>query len=154
MQVSSGFRAAMVALFFIASVAAVRAQQPTPEAHASAAPVSASASASPSPSPSPVPPYNRLAFREIGPALSGGRVTSVVGVADDPKLYYLGSAGGGVWKTVNGGATWTKVPAPVFANLARQDAGGAAAGGRHIAVSGGAPSGSSGFPVGWNPKCW
>jgi hypothetical protein len=29
-----------------------------------------------------------------------------------------------------------------------QDAGGAAAGGRHIAVSGGAPSGISGFPVG------
>jgi photosystem II stability/assembly factor-like uncharacterized protein len=34
----------------------------------------------------------------------------VVGVASDPKLYYLGSAGGGIWKTVNGGATW----APVF----------------------------------------
>lgn len=50
-----------------------------------------------------------MAFREIGPALAGGRVTSVVGVADDPKLYYLGSAGGGVWKTVNGGATWSPV---------------------------------------------
>ncbi|HZO94897.1 MAG TPA: hypothetical protein VFB22_14230 [Candidatus Baltobacteraceae bacterium] len=48
-----------------------------------------------------------MAFREIGPGVAGGRVTSVVGVADDPQLYYLGAAGGGVWKTVNGGATWT-----------------------------------------------
>ncbi len=48
-----------------------------------------------------------MAFREVGPAVAGGRVTSVVGVADDPNLYYLGSAGGGVWKTVNGGSTWT-----------------------------------------------
>jgi photosystem II stability/assembly factor-like uncharacterized protein len=63
--------------------------------------------ASARPSPSPTPPYNRIAFREVGPAVAGGRVTAVVGVADDPKLYYLGSAGGGVWKTVNGGVTWT-----------------------------------------------
>ncbi len=71
---------------------------------------SPAAAASASPSPLPTPPYNKLAFREIGPAAAGGRVSSVVGVAGDPKLYYLGSAGGGVWKTVNGGATW----APVF----------------------------------------
>ena len=45
----------------------------------------------------------------MGPAVAGGRVTSVTGVADDPHLYYLGAAGGGVWKTVNGGATWTPV---------------------------------------------
>ncbi|MBC5827751.1 MAG: hypothetical protein GIW99_08735 [Candidatus Eremiobacteraeota bacterium] len=43
--------------------------------------------------------------------MSGGRVTAVVGVQSDPKLYYVGSAGGGVWKSVNGGATWE----PVFA---------------------------------------
>ncbi|HEY0614170.1 MAG TPA: hypothetical protein VGC96_06000 [Candidatus Elarobacter sp.] len=41
--------------------------------------------------------------------MSGGRLTSVAGVADDPKLYYLGTAGGGVWKSVNGGATWSPV---------------------------------------------
>ncbi|MDB5040717.1 MAG: BNR/Asp-box repeat protein [Candidatus Eremiobacteraeota bacterium] len=110
MQVSSAFRAVLAALLFILGAAAAPAQQPASEASPSAAPApAASASPSPSPSPSPVPPYNRLAFREIGPALSGGRVTSVVGVADDAKLYYLGSAGGGVWKTVNGGATWSAV---------------------------------------------
>ncbi len=50
-----------------------------------------------------------MAFRLVGPAVAGGRVASVVGVADDPKLYYLGAGGGGVWKTTNGGATWSPV---------------------------------------------
>src|SRR5471032_2743752 len=62
-----------------------------------------------SPSAAPVAPFNRLRWREIGPAVSGGRVTSVVGSARDPKLYYVGSAGGGVWKSINGGATWSPV---------------------------------------------
>jgi photosystem II stability/assembly factor-like uncharacterized protein len=33
-------------------------------------------------------------------------VASVVGSIRNPLLYYVGSAGGGVWKTLNGGATW------------------------------------------------
>ncbi len=105
-------RAALAALLFAATGALALAQTP-PEANPTGVPVPAvspTAAASAKPSPSPTPPYNRLAFREIGPAVAGGRVSSVVGVADDPKLYYLGSAGGGVWKTTNGGATW----APVF----------------------------------------
>ena len=48
-----------------------------------------------------------MAFREVGPGVAGGRVTSVTGVAGDRDLYYLGAAGGGVWKTDDGGATWT-----------------------------------------------
>ena len=67
---------------------------------------SAAASIPPSPSPSPTPPYNRLGWRSIGPALAGGRVASVVGSVRNPLLYYVGAAGGGVWKTLNGGATW------------------------------------------------
>ncbi|HTJ27235.1 MAG TPA: hypothetical protein VMA36_13830 [Candidatus Limnocylindria bacterium] len=88
----------MTALFVCTAGAASSAQSPAP---------APAASASPAPSPTPTPPYNHIAFREIGPAVAGGRVTSVVGVPDDPKLYYLGSAGGGVWKTVNGGVTWS-----------------------------------------------
>ncbi|HEY4440592.1 MAG TPA: hypothetical protein VGN14_09055, partial [Candidatus Elarobacter sp.] len=106
MQPSYALRLFLLASLFAAGGAAATAQQPAPESNPTAAPV-AVPSATPSPSPTPVPPYNRTAFREIGPAVAGGRVTSVVGVGDDPKLYYLGSAGGGVWKTVNGGATWT-----------------------------------------------
>ncbi len=105
-------RAAFTALLFISGTTLALAQAaaspapPIPSA-SPVPPAAASPSASPSPSPTPTPPYNRIAFREVGPAVAGGRVTSVVGVASDPKLYYLGTAGGGVWKTVNGGATWT-----------------------------------------------
>jgi photosystem II stability/assembly factor-like uncharacterized protein len=55
------------------------------------------------------PAYSHLKWRSIGPAVSGGRVPAVAGIASNPNLYYIGSAGGGVWKTENGGATWTPV---------------------------------------------
>ena len=48
-------------------------------------------------------------WREIGPATAGGRVAAVAGSATDPKLYYVGSAGGGVWKSDNSGQTWDAV---------------------------------------------
>ena len=67
-------------------------------------------SAAPSPSPSPSSgPFDHLTWRSVGPAASGGRVTAVAGTAADPFLYYLGAAGGGVWKSANGGATWLPV---------------------------------------------
>jgi hypothetical protein len=44
--------------------------------------------------------------RSIGPAAMSGRVAVVEGVASDPDLLYVGSANGGVWKSVNGGLTW------------------------------------------------
>jgi photosystem II stability/assembly factor-like uncharacterized protein len=49
--------------------------------------------------------YRALVWREVGP-FRGGRVTAVGGVIDQPLVYYLGAAGGGVWKTVDGGLTW------------------------------------------------
>ncbi len=54
-------------------------------------------------------PTGNLLWRETGPAVAGGRVTSVAGSARDPNLYYVGSAGGGVWKTTDGGAAWKPV---------------------------------------------
>ncbi len=47
-----------------------------------------------------------ISFREIGPAISGGRVTAVVGVAGHPGLYYVGAADGGIFRTDDGGTTW------------------------------------------------
>jgi photosystem II stability/assembly factor-like uncharacterized protein len=49
-----------------------------------------------------------IAWRLIGPH-RGGRVTAVAGIAGDPKTYYMGTPGGGVWKTVNGGVTWLPI---------------------------------------------
>jgi len=49
-----------------------------------------------------------MTWRNIGP-FRGGRVVAVVGVASDPQTYYFGGVGGGVYKTTNGGTTWTNV---------------------------------------------
>src|SRR5271166_2145960 len=49
-----------------------------------------------------------LSWRLVGP-FRGGRVTAVAGIAGDPKTYYMGTPGGGVWKTTNGGATWDPI---------------------------------------------
>ncbi|MEE9132643.1 MAG: glycosyl hydrolase, partial [Gemmatimonadota bacterium] len=52
--------------------------------------------------------FDALEWRSIGP-FRGGRVTAVAGVPSQPYVYYLGATGGGVWKTVDGGATWEPV---------------------------------------------
>ncbi len=57
----------------------------------------------------PSGPFHGLKFRDLGPAVAGGRVTSVLGVAGNPALYYVGAAGGGVWKTQDGGMTWKAI---------------------------------------------
>ncbi|MCA9300730.1 MAG: hypothetical protein KDA28_16790, partial [Phycisphaerales bacterium] len=49
-----------------------------------------------------------LSWRCIGPA-RGGRVSSVSGVVGDRSTYYMGSTGGGVWKTTNAGESWRNV---------------------------------------------
>ncbi len=47
-----------------------------------------------------------ISFREIGPAISGGRVTAVAGVPGNNETYYVGGADGGVFRTQDGGTTW------------------------------------------------
>jgi photosystem II stability/assembly factor-like uncharacterized protein len=50
-----------------------------------------------------------LQYRGIGPAISGGRTTVVVGSDLDPLLYFAGGAGGGIFKSTDGGFTWLPV---------------------------------------------
>ena len=50
-----------------------------------------------------------IKFRNLGPAVGGGRVTSVVGVPGQSNLYYAGAAAGGVFKTVDGGLSWKPI---------------------------------------------
>lgn len=54
-------------------------------------------------------PFQHLSFRSIGPSIAGGRVTSVVGIPGKPHIYYAGAAGGGVWKTTDGGYQWKAI---------------------------------------------
>ena len=50
--------------------------------------------------------FAALHWRGIGP-YRGGRVLAVAGVAGEPNVYYFGAVAGGVWKTTDGGASWT-----------------------------------------------
>ena len=47
-----------------------------------------------------------LKFRSIGPATMGGRIDDIAVVESDPRIIYMGAAGGGLFKTVNAGVTW------------------------------------------------
>ena len=55
-----------------------------------------------------------LRFRMVGPS-RGGRVTAVAGVATEPSMFYMGSTGGGVWKTINSGLSWVNISDGFFA---------------------------------------
>ena len=50
--------------------------------------------------------FKALHWRGIGP-YRGGRSVAVTGVSGEPGVFYFGAAAGGVWKTVNSGASWT-----------------------------------------------
>ncbi|HTW85959.1 MAG TPA: hypothetical protein VMD91_17950 [Candidatus Sulfotelmatobacter sp.] len=70
--------------------------------------------ATPAPAPSPTPsasptPGPTLRWRSLGPAVAGGRVATVAGTDADPALFFAGAAGGGVWKSTDGGAAWQPV---------------------------------------------
>ena len=54
-------------------------------------------------------PVSQMRWRIIGPALPEGRATAVAGSNVHPLLYYAGTAGGGVWKTIDGGASWNNI---------------------------------------------
>ncbi|MFK7735947.1 MAG: WD40/YVTN/BNR-like repeat-containing protein [Pirellulaceae bacterium] len=49
-----------------------------------------------------------LSYRSIGP-YRGGRSAACTGVAGKPMLYYFGAAGGGIWKTEDGGSNWSNI---------------------------------------------
>ena len=48
-----------------------------------------------------------LTARSIGPAGMSGRIGAIEGVAANPNIIYVGAATGGLWKSADGGTTWT-----------------------------------------------
>jgi len=52
--------------------------------------------------------FHGMEWRSIGP-YRGGRSVAGTGVVGNPNLYYMGSTGGGVWKTENGGQNWKNI---------------------------------------------
>ena len=51
----------------------------------------------------------KISYRNLGPAAYSGRVTSLAIPTPYRKTMYVGAAGGGVWKTNNGGTTWRQI---------------------------------------------
>ncbi len=49
-----------------------------------------------------------LQWREVGP-YRGGRSAAIAGIPQQPKVYYFGAAGGGVWKTTDSGRSWNNI---------------------------------------------
>ena len=54
-------------------------------------------------------PFDRLQFREIGPASAGGRIDDFAVLESNPSVFYVATSTGSVWKTVNAGTTFTVV---------------------------------------------
>jgi photosystem II stability/assembly factor-like uncharacterized protein len=53
--------------------------------------------------------FGSMRARHIGPALMSGRITDLEGHPTNNKIVYAGAAGGGVWKTSDGGVTYTPI---------------------------------------------
>ena len=51
-------------------------------------------------------PFARLTFRNIGPATMAGRIDDFAVLESNPAVFYVATATGGLWKTVNNGTTW------------------------------------------------
>lgn len=52
--------------------------------------------------------YKPLLWRNVGP-MRGGRSVTSTGVAGNPLVYYMGTTGGGVWKTEDAGINWNNI---------------------------------------------
>ena len=71
-----------------------------------------------------IPPeaLDSLRFRNIGPAVTGGRIHDVEALPDDPSTIYVATASGGLWKSTNKGTTWKPIfegkPVSTFGDLA------------------------------------
>ncbi|HEY3134909.1 MAG TPA: glycosyl hydrolase [Blastocatellia bacterium] len=54
-------------------------------------------------------PFGGLRFREIGPASPAGRIDDFAVLESNPAVFYVATATGGLWKTVNQGTTFETV---------------------------------------------
>ncbi len=53
--------------------------------------------------------FGDLKARNLGPATMSGRIAALDAIAENPKILYVGTAGGGVWKSENEGTTFKSV---------------------------------------------
>ncbi|HQS55144.1 MAG TPA: hypothetical protein PLK14_08540, partial [Sediminibacterium sp.] len=54
--------------------------------------------------------FQTLSARALGPSTMSGRITAIEGIVTSDQLnLYVGTAGGGVWKSQNGGVSFSPV---------------------------------------------
>lgn len=53
--------------------------------------------------------FGMMEARALGPGTMSGRITAIDGVAQDGKTIYVGTAGGGIWKSTNAGASFKPI---------------------------------------------
>lgn len=53
--------------------------------------------------------FGAIEARSIGPAVMGGRTTAIDAVNSNPKTIYVGTAGGGIWKSTTAGMTFEAI---------------------------------------------
>src|SRR5687768_17788326 len=58
------------------------------------------------PASTPAGPFDSLHWRSIGPAAMSGRIADIAVYEPDSRIWYVATAHGGVWKTVNNGTTF------------------------------------------------
>src|SRR4051795_11106677 len=54
-------------------------------------------------------PFDKLHFRDIGPAATGGRIHDIQIDPANPAVLYVAAATGGIWKSSNKGMTWKDI---------------------------------------------
>jgi len=54
-------------------------------------------------------PFSGLEFRNIGPAMTSGRIADIAIHPENENIWYVAVGSGGVWKTMNSGTTWTPI---------------------------------------------
>ena len=54
-------------------------------------------------------PFDKLHFREIGPAATGGRIHDLQIDPTNPAVLYVGAASGGIWKSTSNGLMWKDI---------------------------------------------
>ena len=93
----------------LAAAAPLPAQHPVP-AKPKAAKSAPAKGAQPAPraavAPTPAHDWPDTAWRQIGPASVGGRVSAIAAVATDPRIIFVGAASGGVFRSRDNGVTW------------------------------------------------
>jgi photosystem II stability/assembly factor-like uncharacterized protein len=92
----------ILSLAILAALTIVPAFAATAQAPAASAPAASAQAADKG-------PFAELHFRNLGPAVAGGRVAAVAGIPGDRLTYYVGAAAGGVWKTSDGGEHWKPI---------------------------------------------